>query len=91
MGEVARRVRVRGVVQGVFFRHWTCDEARELGVKGWVWNRSDGAVEARLQGEEQAVNRLIARMREGPPSARVDEVEVTEAAVENFDRFDVRH
>ena len=88
---IARQVRVTGRVQGVFFRAWTAEQARDLGVNGWVWNASEGSVEARLQGEEIAVNQLIERMREGPDGAEVTNVEIADAEPENMDHFTVRH
>jgi acylphosphatase len=91
MREQARKVRVTGRVQGVFFRAWTADEARALGLSGWVRNCSDGSVEAHLEGEEGALDELTELLREGPPDARVDNVEVEEADAEGLSSFDVRH
>ena len=88
---VATHVRVTGLVQGVFFRAWTRDEARRLRVNGWVRNCEDGSVEAHVEGDEGAVQQLIERMRGGSPGARVDEMQIEEAEFENFDRFEVRH
>ncbi len=70
------RVRVRGRVQGVFFRNWTMDRARALGVRGWVRNRRDGTVELAAFGEEEAVEALVAACRSGPPAAKVERIEV---------------
>ncbi|QQS11794.1 MAG: acylphosphatase [Rhodospirillales bacterium] len=75
-------VRVRGIVQGVGFREWTARRARALGLDGWVRNRRDGGVEAALSGAPAAVDAMIAACRAGPPSARVDGVEVADGAVE---------
>ncbi len=75
-GAVCRRVLVSGRVQGVFYRGWTCREAAELGVRGWVRNLHDGRVEALLCGPAAAVDTLIARMHEGPGAAQVDAVAV---------------
>ncbi len=47
---VARRLVIYGRVQGVFYRGWSVETARDLGLRGWVRNRSDGTVEALLQG-----------------------------------------
>jgi acylphosphatase len=91
MAEIARRVRVTGRVQGVFFRAWTQGQARELGVSGWVRNASDGSVEAHLEGEEATVKALIDRLREGPPSADVEDVDAEEAAAVGVNGFEVRH
>jgi acylphosphatase len=71
------RVLVSGRVQGVFFRASVRDTARSHGLTGWVRNRPDGRVEAELQGPDTAVERTIAWCRQGPPLARVIDVEVT--------------
>jgi acylphosphatase len=88
---IARKLRLTGLVQGVFFRAWTRDEARRLRVTGWVRNCDDGSVEAHVEGEEGAVKQLIERMRDGSPGARVDDLHVEDVQVENLDRFEVRH
>jgi len=75
----ARRIRVTGRVQGVWYRGWTVDEARALGLSGWVRNRRDGSVEILAEGPEAALDALAAQCRHGPPSARVDQVIVEEA------------
>ena len=87
----AQHVRVTGRVQGVFYRAWTREQARELGLTGWVRNCSDGSVEAHLEGAESAVAQMIERMRQGPPAAGVENVEVREAEPEGAPRFEVRH
>ena len=87
---IARRVRVTGRVQGVFFRAWTAEQAEALGVAGWVRNRAEGGVEALLQGEAKAVEALIEALHRGPPSARVERVEVEDAAPEPLSGFAVR-
>jgi acylphosphatase len=91
MAEPARRVRVTGRVQGVFFRAWTQQQARELGVGGWVRNAADGSVEAHLEGDEAAVKALIQRLNEGPPAAVVDAVAVEEVRPNGLSSFEVRH
>jgi len=70
------RVRVTGLVQGVYFRAEARDRARSLGIAGWVRNAADGAVEATFEGEDEHVDALLAWCRRGPPGARVDRVEV---------------
>jgi acylphosphatase len=76
---IRRRIRVSGHVQGVWYRGWTVDTARALGLSGWVRNRRDGSVEILADGEEDAVNAMIQACREGPPAARVERIEVGEA------------
>jgi len=78
---------VTGRVQGVFFRAWTQQQARELRVNGWVRNAHDGSVEAHLEGDEVAVKALIQQLWQGPPSARVESVaceSITDRPAEGF-------
>ena len=79
-----------GRVQGVFFRDSVRQRAKSHGVAGWVTNRSDGAVEAVFEGEEEAVERLVAFSRRGPRGAEVQSVEVEEEEVEELRGFSVR-
>ena len=77
MAELARaRIRVRGLVQGVAFRQSTVDEARRLGLEGWVRNLADGSVEAEAQGARDRVQALVAWCRRGPPAASVEGIDV---------------
>ena len=87
---VRRRVVVQGRVQGVFFRDSLRERARAAGVAGWVSNRSDGAVEAVVEGREDDVGRVVAFAREGPPRAEVTGVEVSDEAPEGLSGFAVR-
>jgi acylphosphatase len=88
--EVARRLVISGRVQGVGFREATVDAARAAGVAGWVRNRVDGTVEVLVQGSPDAVARLVAWCRRGPPLARVTGVDVAtpaaDASLEGFER-----
>jgi acylphosphatase len=76
---ISRRLRIRGLVQGVYYRESLRQHAAALNVGGWVRNRADGSVEAVLQGSESEVERLTDWARRGPPAARVDSVEVEAA------------
>lgn len=69
-------VYISGRVQGVNFRWYTQRQAQILGLTGWVRNLWDGRVEAVFEGDEAAVQRAVNWCHNGPPSARVDEVEV---------------
>ena len=69
-----RQIRVSGRVQGVGYREALRSAAARAGVNGWVRNRRDGTVEALLQGPAEAVARVIAWARRGPPLARVEHV-----------------
>ena len=66
---------VRGDVQGVFFRAHTLEEAIRLDLSGWVMNTQDGSVEVEAEGEKPALEKLLAWLRHGPPSAHVEKVE----------------
>jgi acylphosphatase len=79
MAETAKLMRIRGRVQGVFFRNWTVEQARLLGVKGWVRNRADGSVEILAAGPTDAVNALIERCRQGPPAASVTKLDIDDS------------
>jgi acylphosphatase len=75
-----RRVRVivTGIVQGVNFRRYTQMTAQGLSVNGWVRNLPNGAVEGCFEGDQEAVDALLEWCRSGPPSGRVDSLEVIE-------------
>lgn len=92
MGGTARHLTVHGHVQGVFFRASTRDRARDAGATGWVRNNPDGTVEAWVEGDEDAVERVESWIRDGGPrNARVQQVEAEDADPEGHDRFEVRH
>jgi len=76
---ITRRLKIRGRVQGVGFRDALCREALEREVTGWVRNRTDGSVEALVQGAADRVAEVIVWARRGPPASRVDDV-LVEAA-----------
>ena len=87
---IRRRVVVRGLVQGVFFRDSLRRLAQQWSVAGWVRNRADGAVEGVFEGEREAVERVVQFCRRGPRGARVEEVEVEDEAPEGLRGFSVR-
>lgn len=87
---IRRRVVVHGHVQGVFFRDSVRRLAQQHGVAGWVSNRWDGAVEAVFEGQEAAVERLVAFCRNGPRGAQVERMELFEEEPEGLRGFSVR-
>jgi acylphosphatase len=78
----ARRMRVTGRVQGVAFRASACDEARRLGLAGWVRNLADGGVELVAQGHADALDALERWCHSGPPAARVASVVVEDVPLD---------
>lgn len=82
---------VTGIVQGVNFRYYTRQQARRLLLTGWVRNRVDGSVEVIAEGKREALEQLLDFLRTGPPSARVEGVEVTWSdAAGEFSTFEIR-
>ncbi len=86
----AVRVLIAGRVQGVGFRWAVERQAGRLAVDGWVRNLSDGRVEARFEGDDAAVGDLVAFCREGPDTARVESVSVSDVEPERSGAFQVR-
>jgi len=81
---------VSGDVQGVGYRYTMRIVARDAGVAGWVRNRSDGTVEAEVEGAPAQVDEVLAWMAQGPPGARVDAARVTDAEPAGERDFRVR-
>jgi acylphosphatase len=83
---------VRGVVQGVGFRWATEREATQLGLRGYVRNLPRGDVEIVAEGRADAIDRLVAWAKHGPPGARVEDVHITEQdVIGEFSDFGIRH
>lgn len=92
MGKERAHIVVYGRVQGVFFRASAEEKARELGLTGWVRNRSDGTVEIVAEGDREALEKLISWCHIGPKHARVTRVEVVwEPATGEFLDFTIRY
>jgi acylphosphatase len=90
--QVRAHVYVSGLVQGVYFRHFTREQARKLGVQGWVRNLHDERVEAVFEGPRAAIDQIINWCRQGPPAARVEGVAVTWETPTGQERgFDARY
>ncbi len=90
MPSAARRIVVSGRVQGVAFRWSTLQQAEQLGVTGWVRNLPDGTVEAWIEAERDALDRMQSWLATGPTSARVDGIVVREHEPEGLTTFVVR-
>jgi acylphosphatase len=81
---------VSGKVQGVFYRASTKQKADELGVAGFVENLPEGTVYMEAEGEQRLLDELVQWCKRGPHGARVDNVEVTEGELMNFERFEIK-
>ena len=81
---------VRGLVQGVGFRYYAEAQARQLGLGGFVRNRSDGTVEAEIEGADDAVAEMVAWLRTGPRSANVESAQVIDLAEHGEASFSIR-
>ena len=82
---------VTGRVQGVGFRWFVTHAAEVSGVGGWVRNRADGSVEIEAEGAPGAVETFLARIRAGPPAARVADVRTADHPPRGDVAFDVRY
>ena len=80
MERIAVRLMIHGRVQGVGFRWWAREEARRLGLDGWVRNRADGSVELLAAGPAVAVAELVELCGRGPPAARVTAIDRSDAS-----------
>lgn len=92
MATKAAEIIVQGEVQGVGFRWFVHRNATELGIRGCVRNRSDGAVEVYAEGEAAAIESLLGAVRVGPRAARVDDVSITWGTPNgNYSHFEISH
>ncbi|MCE5312966.1 MAG: acylphosphatase [Nitrospiraceae bacterium] len=83
---------ISGIVQGVFYRAFTKQNADAIGLSGWVRNTADGSVEAVLEGEKEAIERMIKICRQGPPASVVRSVDVRwESGSEELSGFQIRY
>jgi acylphosphatase len=92
MPVVRARLLISGRVQGVFYRAFTEQVAASMGLGGWVRNLPDGRVEAVMEGEKADIGRAVTSCYEGPPSSRVDDIQITwEEPTGEFSGFSVRY
>lgn len=91
--QIRAKAFISGRVQGVAYRYWTESKASSLGLSGYVRNLPDGRVEAVFQGEPAVVDQMLEMLKQGPPAARVDNVDVarSDAIGGEFEGFMVRY
>mgnify|MGYP000270532500 CR=1 FL=1 len=88
--KIQKHIYISGRVQGVGFRAFTRKQAAVLDIKGWVKNLADGRVEAVIEGKKNKVNQMAAKLKKGPSFARVNDFEIEEGEIDNFDNFEIR-
>ena len=84
-------IRVRGLVQGVFFLAETQREAQEHGVTGFVRNEPDGSVYIEAEAEEHTLKNFVTWCHEGSPRSKVTAVETSPGALQGFEEFEIRY
>ena len=82
-----KHVIIKGKVQGVFYRTSAKKKAEELSLSGWIKNTSEGDVEAIVTGNNQQLQEFVKWCKSGPDRAKVDEVDVNNHELEDFDSF----
>ncbi|MFW6363786.1 MAG: acylphosphatase [Spirochaeta sp.] len=83
---------ISGRVQGVGMRYYLVGNARGLGLVGWVHNRTDGRVECMAQGDSSSIDQFINAARQGPPAARIDDIQVSDTDHQpDLKSFEVRY
>ncbi len=83
------KVLIMGNVQGIFFRKYIDDEAKKIGIKGFVRNLDDGSVEVVIEGENKKVDDMVKVCKIGPTYAKIREVKVQDMPHQGFDSFKV--
>jgi len=84
-------VRVSGRVQGVYYRAYTRDRAKSLGINGWVRNIPGGGVEAVLEGERRKVGEMLNAMKSGPSGSVVLGMELSEIEAKGYNDFEIKY
>jgi acylphosphatase len=85
------KIRISGLVQGVFFRKFVKEMADELGVRGFVRNVDGGAVEIVVEGEDGMVNKMLDRCKKGNMHSEVKEVELEQLKHQGLDGFKISY
>ena len=82
-----KKMIISGAVQGVFFRRFIYEHAKQLGLKGYVKNIEGGNVEAVFEGDEDKIKKMIDLCKNGPPTAKVENIKITEEKLKNEKEF----
>lgn len=92
MSKTHKHLIISGRVQGVGFRYFAYRNATNLSIKGWVQNLQDGTVETVLAGPQESVKKMVEKLKEGPPSAHVQNIEEIDGSIDTskFNDFSIR-
>ncbi len=91
MKDKSAQLRITGRVQGVGFRYYAVQKAREFNISGYVMNMHDGSVFIEAEGFEADLDQFILWCERGPVSARVDKVDITPGVFKNYKGFGIKH
>jgi acylphosphatase len=86
----ANTIKVSGKVQGVYFRASAKQKAIMLGLCGFIQNKPDGSVYLEIEGETDAVQKMVTWCHDGPGLARVNHIDVQDQTARNFVSFDIK-
>jgi len=84
-------IKIKGLVQGVFFRSATKEKAQELNINGFVRNESDGSVYIEAEGEKQQIDIFLNWCNSGPSSVKVETIDFSESDLKNYDSFKIAY
>lgn len=85
--KINKLIKIKGKVQGVFFRKSTLEKAITLGINGWVRNESDGSVLVEIEGNMNVITEMENWLKKGPPMAKVDHLEIIEGNEKGHQQF----
>lgn len=87
---IRAHVFISGTVQGVGYRYSTYNQAKQLGIYGWVRNLPDGRVEAVFEGKKAEVEQILSWCHQGSRSAEVENVAIEYEAPQNLTSFEIK-
>ncbi len=88
---IAKRIKVKGIVQGVGYRYFVYEKANQIGISGYVKNLADGSVEIVCQCDEDKMNKLLEHLKLGPVYSKVENIDIEEIDCNQlFDGFEIK-
>ena len=90
MDKLLYQIKVKGRVQGVWFRKYTFQKAQDIGLKGFVENDLDGSVYIEAEGDLEQLDQFVNWLYRGPPLSKVSFVDYEKGPTENYNAFEIR-